>query len=144
MNGPLTPSPVTWHFWTIGVLALVWNAAGAMNFFAQTDPDVLAQMSWQARTLVELQPGWARMGFALAVFGGTAGCVLLLWRKPLAYYLFVASLAGLLIQVLYTLSVAAEAELGAFESFMYLVLPLIIGVFLVAYAKRCERRGWVH
>ena len=37
-----TVGDVHWSFWTIGAVALIWNAMGVINFFAQMNPDVLA------------------------------------------------------------------------------------------------------
>ncbi len=144
MNASSDDDGVHWSFWLIGVIGLLWNAAGSANFFAQTNPDVLSQMSPQSRAIVELQAGWARAAFGIAVFGGTIGCLLLLLRKPLAYYFFVASLAAMFVQMIWTMGNARDAGLGGFEFVMYVIMPLAIAVFLIWYEKRCERLGWVH
>ena len=34
---------VHWSFWVVGAIALIWNALGVVNYFAQMNPDVLAQ-----------------------------------------------------------------------------------------------------
>ena len=42
-----------WSFWLIGVVALIWNVLGVVNFFMQMDPDVLAAYRASERAIVE-------------------------------------------------------------------------------------------
>ncbi|MCH7569152.1 MAG: hypothetical protein IH919_01085, partial [Deltaproteobacteria bacterium] len=89
-----TVGGVRWSFWAIGAVALIWNVMGVINFFVQMNADTLAAMPESHRAIVEGRPAWATGGFAIAVFGGALGCLLLLLRKSAAYYLFIASLLG--------------------------------------------------
>ena len=81
-----TAAGVRWSFWVIGAIALLWNVAGAINFFVQMDPDMLASYRESERAIVEGRPAWATAAFAIAVFSGAFGCLFLLLRKSLAYY----------------------------------------------------------
>ena len=89
-----TVGDVHWSYWLIGVVALLFNAGGTINFFAQMNADAVAQMPEEFRAIIEGRPIWATGAFAIAVFGGAIGSVLLLMKKSAAYYLFIASLAG--------------------------------------------------
>lgn len=97
-----------WSFWTIGAVALIWNVMGVINFFVQMNADALAAMPESHRAIVEGRPAWATGGFAIAVFGGAFGCLLLLLRKSAAYYLFIASLLGVIVQLIHTLGIASS------------------------------------
>ncbi len=81
---------VHWSFWAIGAIALIWNVMGVINLFVQMNPDVLTAYRESERAIVEGRPAWATGGFAIAVFGGALGCLLLLLRKFAAFYLFIA------------------------------------------------------
>src|SRR3990172_13059980 len=87
-----TVGGVHWSFWAIGAVALIWNVMGVINFFVQMNADTLASYPESHRAIVEGRPAWATGGFAIAVFGGAVGCLLLLLRKSAATYLFIASL----------------------------------------------------
>ena len=65
MNDERTGSvePVHWSFWTISAIALIWNLMSVLNYFAQMDPDTLAQYSESARSIVEGRPAWATGAF---------------------------------------------------------------------------------
>ena len=134
-------SSVHWSFWVIGAIALIWNAAGVVNYFAQMNPDVLAAYRESERAIVEGRPAWATAGFALAVFGGALGCLLLLLRKSAAFYLFVASLLGVVVTMIYTLGIGIDFGLG--EILGIILMPLVVAALLIWYSKWAERRGWV-
>jgi len=82
-----TVGRVHWSFWAIGSIALIWNLMGVINFFVQMNPDMLTSYRESERAIIEGRPAWATGGFAIAVFGGVLGCLLLLLRKSAAYYL---------------------------------------------------------
>jgi hypothetical protein len=130
-----TAHSVHWSFWLIGAVALIWNLMGVMNFFMQMDADSLASFPESHRAIIEGRPAWATAGFATAVFGGTLGCLLLLLRKSAAYYVFIASLLGAIVQMPPWLSIAsATIGLGAF---------LVVAGFLIWYSKWAGGKGWI-
>ena len=132
---------VHWSFWLIGAVMLIWNVMGCINFFVQMNPDVLAAYRESERAIVEGRPIWATGAFAIAVFGGALGCLLLLLRKPAAYYLFIASLLGVIVTMTHTLGVGIDFGLG--EILGIILMPLVVAAFLIWYSKQAERKGWV-
>ena len=134
---------VHWSFWLIGAIALIWNLMGVANFVAQMSPDAVASMPETHRAIIDTRPAWATGGFAIAVFGGAIGCLLLLLKKSAAFYLFVASLLGVVITMVHTLQVASSGvAFMAFEIGMMIMSPLAVALLLLWYAKRAQKRGW--
>lgn len=134
---------VHWSFWTIGIVALIWNVMGGINFFVQMNPDALASFPETHRAIIEGRPAWATGGFAIAVFGGALGCLLLLLKKSVAYYLFIASLLGVLVTMIHTLGIASSTiDFSLFEILMMIVMPLVVAVFLIWYLKWAVSKGW--
>ncbi len=139
-----TVGGVHWSFWTIGVVTLIWNVMGGMNFFMQMNADVVAAMPETHRAIIEGRPAWATGGFAIAVFAGALGCLLLLLRKSAATYLFIASLLGMIVTMTHTLGVAGSSiDFGLFEILMMILMPLVVAAFLIWYSKRAESKGWI-
>ncbi len=132
---------VHWSFWAIGAVALIWNVMGVINFFVQMNPDVLAAYRESERAIIEGRPAWATGGFAIAVFGGALGCLLLLLRKSAAYYLFIASLLGVLVTMIHALGVGIDFSLG--EILGIILMPLVVAAFLIWYSKQAESKGWI-
>ncbi len=132
---------IHWSFWTIGAVALMWNVMGVINFYVQMNPDVLTAYRESERAIVEGRPAWATGGFAIAVFGGALGCILLLLRKSAAYYLFIASLLGVIVTMTHTLGVGIDFGLG--EILGIILMPLVVAAFLIWYSKWAESKGWI-
>lgn len=132
---------VHWSFWVIGAVALVWNVMGVINFFVQMSPEVLAAYRESERAIIEGRPIWATGGFAIAVFGGALGSLLLLLRKSAAYYLFIASLLGVIVTMIHALGVGIDFGLG--EILGIILMPLVMAVFLIWYSKQAESKGWI-
>jgi hypothetical protein len=137
-------SRVHWSFWAIGAVALIWNVAGVVNFFVQMDPEALAAYRESERAIVESRPAWATGAFAIAVFGGALGCLLLLLRKSAAYYLFIASLLGVILTMIHTLGIFGPSiDFSPFEIFGIILMPLVVAAFLIWYSKLAETKRWI-
>jgi hypothetical protein len=135
---------VHWSFWIIGAVALIWNVMGVINFFGQMNADALAAMPKAQRAIIEGRPAWATGAFAIAVFGGALGSLLLLLRKSAAYYLFIAALLGVIVQMTPYLGMAgATIDFGPFEISMFILMPLVVAAFLIWYSKQAESKGWI-
>ncbi len=128
-----------WSFWVIGVVALIWNVMGAINFILQMNPDALADYPEAARSLVEGRPAWATGAFAIAVFGGALGCLLLLLKKSVAHYVFIGSLFGVIVTNIHTFGITTSTEIWVGS-----LMSLAVAVFLTWYSKRVERKGWMN
>lgn len=132
-----------WSFWLIGGLCLVWYLLGVMAYFQEMNPESLAAMPDAHRMLVEQRPAWATGAFAVAVFGGALGCVLLLLRKWFALRVFVVSLVGVVVQMVYNLAIAeSTVGYGPGEIAMIVMIPAF-GVFLIWYTRSSKDKGWV-
>ncbi len=130
-------------FWIIGIAALIWNLMGVYFYLQQaymTDED-LAALPQQQQALYENIPAWVTAAFAIAVFGGTLACILLLLRKKLATTVFKVSLLGIIVQMSHTFFMSdAMANIGV-SSLIMSAMVIVIGVFLLWYSKKKEAAG---
>lgn len=122
-------------FWAIAIVALLWNLIGCWNYIVQTNPDAVAQMPEVYRLIVENRPAWATAGFAISVYGGAVGAILLLLRRKSAPALFVLSLMGSAITFYFTFRVLGiePATLSA----------LVMSVAMMFFAAVASRRAWL-
>ena len=134
-----TVGGVHWSFWAIGAVTLIYNVVGVINFFTQMNADTVAAMPELYRAIIEGRPAWATGAFAVAVFGGALGCLLLLLRKSAAYYLFIASLLGAIVTMIHTLGMAGS-DIG---SMVGNLVQLAVTAFLIWYSKQAESKGWI-
>ena len=139
-----TDSGVHWSFWVIGTVALIWNVLGSVNFLVQANADSLDAFLEVERAIIEGRPVWATAGFAVAVFGGAIGCVLLLLRKSIAFYVFIASLLGTIVTMIHTINVGnSKTSFSPVEIIFMIVMPLVVAALLVWYSKLTERKAWI-
>jgi hypothetical protein len=121
------------------MVGLIFNLLGCMNYISQMNSEIVASMPDVYRAIVASRPAWGTGAFAIAVFGGALGCFLLLLRKSIAVYLFVASLVGAIIAQIPFLGMAdfpLEAWMGSLSQ-------LVVGAFLIWYSKQADSKGWL-
>lgn len=135
----------TWY-WVVAIFFLLWNLMGVGSFFSQvlmTD-EMMALLPEAEQELYTSYPFWTYIAFAIAVFGGTVGCIGLLLRKKWAKTAFIISLVAIIPQMTYGIFFTKTAEVyGAAAMFMP-VMIVVVGFFLVWYAGACIKRGWLN
>jgi hypothetical protein len=137
------------HLWIVGILATLWNGVGAYDYvmtrmrdteyLASMMPDVdpQAMLAW-----VDAFPIYAQIGWALGVWGGLAGALLLLIRSRFAVHAFILSLLGAVLGLGYQILGAPPLE-GA-EGMMFELMPyviILIAALLLYYAWSMEKKG---
>jgi hypothetical protein len=130
-----------WSFWIIGVVALIWNGLGVVNFFAQMDPEILASYRESEQAIIAARPTWATAGFATAVFGGALGALLLLLRRSVAIYLFIASSLGVVVTMFHALGAAIDFSVG--EIVGIILMPFAVSALLIWYSMHATIKGWI-
>jgi len=136
-----TAGGIHWSFWIISVVTLIFNVMGVINYFVQMNADSLASFPESYRPIIEGRPAWATAAFAIAVFGGSLGCLLLLLRKSAAFYVLIASLLGVIVSMMHIFGVAG---FSFFEIWIGVLMQLVVTAFLIWYSKLAERKGWIN
>lgn len=121
---------------------LLWNVMGCINFLVQMNPDMVASYRESEQAIISGRPAWATVAFAIAVFGGALGCLLLMLKKSASFYLFVFSLLGVAVTMIHTLNTGFDFGVGEIVGFI--LMPLAVAAFLIWYSRYVERRGWLN
>jgi len=133
-----------WSFWLISVFFLIWNVMGVANFFMQMNAEMVAGFPDTHQAIIEGRPLWATGGFAISVFCGALGCLLLSLKKAISCYLFAASLLGTIVTMIHTIIIARSViNFSIGEIIVMIVLPLAAAAFLLWYSKLIESKGWI-
>ena len=137
------------HLWIVGILSLLWNCFGAYDYVMShmrdaayikasmpgVDPN--AALAW-----MDSFPMYAKAGWALGVWGGLLGAILLLMRSRYAVWAFAVSMIGIVLSIGWQLTIAAPLP-GA-DSGMAKVIPaivIVIGLFMLWYSWSMEKKG---
>jgi len=132
-------------FWVISSIALVWNLMGVFNYLDQafmTDK-ILETLPKEQQILYQDVPAWVTAAFAIAVFSGTLGSLLLLLKKKIATTFFIISFFGIVGQMSYGLLIDQNSDsYGP----MGIALPIIIiafGGYLIWYSRKANEHRWL-
>lgn len=137
------------HLWIVGILATLWNAFGCYDYMmtrmsntdylasAMPGVDPNAMLAW-----VDAFPFYAQSGWALGVWGGLVGGILLLMRSRWAMWALGVSLLGAVVGLGYQVLLAPPLP-GA-EGFMMTGMPYVIIAVAAAffvYARAMVAKG---
>jgi hypothetical protein len=138
-NQPVSQAgkPPIW-FWIVSALALIWNAMGVNAYLQQAynTEGHQAQYTTEQLDMISNQPSWFTAAFALAVFGGAIGCLLLLLRKRLASTVLLISFVAIIIQMSYITFSLKMAD-------MMTPMIVVVGALLVWLSKIATKKGWL-
>ena len=142
--GALRGARTPWHLWVVGVLAALWNGFGCFDYImTQTRRDewfVQMGMTEAQLTYFNAMPAWTHAAWAIGVWGGLLGALLLLLRRKWATPVFVVSFLGWLAGAVYAFALSDGIEaMGPMWP-----MQIVIGaacVFLIWYAWTMSKRG---
>ena len=108
----------------INSLALIWNIIGVYQYLVQVYQSELDKMALapEIQNYFLHLPAWVTGSYAMAVFGGSAGCIALLLRSSWSINFLGSSLLGVLLQHYYNFFIQSDVIL----SFDLIWMPVII------------------
>ena len=133
-----------WHLSVVGALALLWNGFGAFDYLMKQTANAvyLAGYTDQQRAYFERFPSTLEGLWALGVWAGVAGAILLLLRNGLAPLAFALSVIGLLGATVYEFAVLNPApEVMTRGMLAMTVVIWTVAVSLFYYARFVKRAG---
>ena len=130
--------PPIW-FWIASTIGLIWNGMGISHYLGQaynTD-GWRSQYTAEQLEVVSNYPSWLTAAFAIAVFAGTLGCILLLLRKKFANFMLLISLIAVIIQMGYLLSQ------GHTDNMVMTIMIILFSVLLVLFSRKAVSSKWL-
>lgn len=131
-------------FWIATGLGLAWNIFGAMQFvgtLSATPESLQAQGLTADQAAVMLgYPMWMTLAFAMGVFGGAIGCLLMLARKVVAVPVFALSLVGYIALYIGDIVHGVFAAMGT-PQVVVLTVVVAIAAGLWAVSRLSRTRG---
>lgn len=137
--------PSKW-FWIIGAFYLLWNLIGCGMYLAE---HMMGQAAYVESfgadmwALKDITPAWATAGYAVGVWGGLIGIILLLMRKKACLPFLYASFAGAIIGFLPSvLDGRFRAVMGA-GNYGMMVFIWAECLFIIWFARRALAKGYL-
>jgi hypothetical protein len=128
------------HLWIVGVLGVLWNAYGCFDYLMKQvgGASYLAALPLAEATMLAQMPLWANAAWAIGVWGGLLGCVLLLLRRRWAAPAFRLSLLGAALGTAY--QVRHLPPMNSTDWVLTIAI-LMVCVALLIYARWQTARG---
>jgi len=132
------------HLWVVGVLAFLWNCFGCVDYTMTNikNPAWLANMPADQLAYMATLPSWLTGFWAIGVWGGLVGAILLLVRSRYAVWAFGLSFVGAIVGLGYQLAMTtmpASMKQGMMVAVPYVII--VITAFLFWYAWNAEKKG---
>ncbi|MGA0606852.1 hypothetical protein ACO2Q0_12725 [Phenylobacterium sp. VNQ135] len=143
MDNPAAKAPR--HLWVVGIVALLWNGFGAFDYtMTNLQGDAWlrqAGMTDAQITYFHAMPVWMTAVWAVGVWGGLLGAILLLVRRKLATPVFLASLAAYVLSLVYYYLLSdGLAAMG--QAMIPMNIMILVGcLFFAWYAWTMTKRG---
>ena len=138
-----TVRPRPWHLWMVGILGVLWGSVGAFDYLmTQTrNESYMSQFTPEQLDFFYGFPTWVVAFWALAVWGGLLGTVLLLLRKRFAAPVLLGSLLAMAVTSIhnYVFSNGLEVSGGAGLAFSGLIFLVAVGLWV--YARAMTRKS---
>jgi hypothetical protein len=133
-----------WHLWAVGIFAFLWSGMGAFDYLmTQTQNEgYMGQFTPEQLEFFYGFPAWLVAFWALAVWGGVLGAILLLLRKKLAVPVFLVSFLSMVVTTIRNYGFANGYEvMGGAGPMVFSVLIFAFALFFYLYARAMRNKG---
>ena len=134
-----------WHIWLVGIVVLLWNAMGALDYVMtkiRYEP-YLAQLTAEQRAFFDGFPLWVTAAWAIAVWGAVLAAILLLLRRRAAVGMFALALVAMLVTALHNFVLATPnmTSIVGTGALIFSAAIAVVAFLEWAYALWLARRG---
>ena len=143
MNTSYQDSP-SFGFWLIAGIGLVWNAFGMVTF-AQTigmSPSAFRLLPEAEQALIAATPGWVTIVYGVAVFAGSIGCLLLMFKTAWSVAVLGISLLAVLVQMGHGIFYTNLLEVRGQSAVFLPTAIIVVAIFLFWYANKAKSQGF--
>lgn len=139
----VTPRGAPWHLWVVGILGLLWDSVGAFDYLMtqMQNESYMSQFTPEQLEFFYGFPAWLVAFWAIAVWGGVLGTVLLLLRKRVATPVLLVSFLAVIVTAVHNFLLSDGLEIMGSTGAAFSVLIFVIALGLWLYARAMAERG---
>lgn len=131
------------HLWIVGGLALLWNLMGAVDYVLTMTRNEAYMSHFTPKQLEFFYgfPAWVVALWAIAIWGGLLGIVLLLLRRRQAVPVLAISFICMVVTMIHNYGFAGGAEISGGSGIFFSGLVFVISLALIVYSRAMVRKG---
>jgi hypothetical protein len=138
------PTHISKLFWGIALGGLAWNVFGIVQYLASVNATpaslIAGGMAPEQAAVMTGYPAWMTGAFAIGVFAGTIGSILMLLRKKIAVPVFLISLIAYIVLYIGDITQGVFAAMGM-PQVIILSMVVAIAFALWFYSRRSAAAG---
>lgn len=125
----------------VGITGILWNGFGCFDFTmtAMNNTAYLGRFPADVIDHIQSTPWWMFAVWAIGVFAGLAGSVLLVMRRTFAVQLFAASFLAALLSMIVSMGDPDAPQMEGMEAVPFIIIAIALA--LLVYAWWQARRG---
>ena len=133
-------------YWVIVGLLLIWYIIIIILLTGQVNltKDAFDMMTPNEKQFYIDMPAWVLWASALGGFGGAIGCIALFARRTWAKSFLIASLIGIIAQIIYYIAMGGGLQVYNGIAIIIPLLKISIAIYAVWLSVIAIRRGWLH
>ena len=136
------PRPVAGWYMAGAIASVLFMLVGCAGYLLTVTIDP-ASLPIDQRAMVEAQPLWMMAAYAIAVWVGLAGAVMLVLRRKLAQPLLLVSLIAAMVTFLPYAVVPQVRDTVSTDDIAAAVIVLAITWTIFWFARHSRQRGWL-
>ena len=142
MDDRYTPRPLAKWFWAGAIASLLFMILGCVSYIFNVTSNP-ASLPVDQRAMMEAVPKWMVAAFAIAVWVGLAGTIMLVMRRKLAEPLLLVSLLAVLVQFSAYFVDRELREVMPSDGYVIPVVIVLLTWTVFWFARHSRQRGWL-
>jgi putative Mn2+ efflux pump MntP len=142
MDEHFAPRPLAGWYKPAAIASLLFMILGCAAYIMHVTADP-AQMPPDQRAAYEALPVWVTAAFAISVWGGAAGTLLLVLRKKLAEPLLLVSLAAVLVWLAGMMLTAGVRDSMSTNDWIVPIVIVALTWTIFWFARHSRQREWL-
>jgi hypothetical protein len=142
MDDDYAPGPIARWFMPAAIATLLFMAAGCASYLMHvaTDP---ASLPIDRRAAFEAEPAWVTGAYAVAVWAGLAGAILLVMKRKLAETALLVSVVAVLVWLAGLLLVTDLREALSANDLVVAIVVAALTWTIFWFARHSRQREWL-
>lgn len=142
MDEQYKPQPVARWFTVAAIASLLFMGLGCISYLMHVFANPAA-MPLDQRAAFDAEPAWVTGAYAVAVWGGLAGAILLLLRKKAGELLLLLSVAAVLVWLTGLVLVTPLRENMSANDLLVAMVVAALTWTIYWFARHSRQRGWL-
>ncbi|MFM8395151.1 MAG: hypothetical protein ACKOB4_14620 [Acidobacteriota bacterium] len=133
-----------WRLWVVGILAVLWNAVGVLDYLMTETRNASYMSVFTPEQLAYFNglPKWIIATWAIGVWGGLLGSLLILLQRRRAVQVLTVSLLSAAVTFFYNFVLSDGLRvMGGAAALLMPAVVIVVAILLLIYSRQAAQSG---